>query len=246
MFFGFNLNEILTFPFKDQESRKHFLVGALVSISAFIIPILPFFVLTGYAVQIAKQVMRGESPRMVAWDDWGKLFSDGAKVFGIRLVLTSPILIFAIPLMFVGLLIPVFMANASPEEMETFMAIYSIFITASVCIIFPVSIALAVILPPAEMHVVDTGEFAAGFRVREWWAILRANLGGFIAAFVIYYLTSMAVAFGVQLLMMSIIFACLLPIAMPAITIYSILIMYVTSAQAYRDGKAKLAETATA
>lgn len=147
MFFGFNLNEILTFPFKDQESRKHFLVGALVSISAFIIPILPFFVLTGYAVQIAKQVMRGENPRMVAWDDWGKLFSDGAKVFGIRFILTSPILIFAIPLMFVGLLIPVFMANASPEEMETFMAIYSIFITASVCIIFPVSIALAVILP---------------------------------------------------------------------------------------------------
>ena len=40
MFFGINLNEIFTFPFKDAESRKYFLIGCLVSLTAFIVPIL--------------------------------------------------------------------------------------------------------------------------------------------------------------------------------------------------------------
>jgi len=246
MFFGFNLNEIFTFPFQDQESRKHFLVGTLVSISAFIIPILPFFVLTGYAIQIAKQVMRGESPRMVAWDDWGKLFSDGAKVFGVRFIATLPILIFVLPMIFVGLIAPFLSSSASSNEMEAFMAIFTVVMLFSMCLLVPLSFATAILLPAAEMHVVETDEFAAGFRVREWWAILRANLGGFIAAFAIYYFASMAVAFGIQLLMVTLVLACLLPIVLPAITIYSLLIMYVTSAQAYRDGKAKLAEKVTA
>ncbi len=245
MFFGFNLNEILTFPFKDNESRKHLLIGALVSISAFIIPILPFFVLTGYAAQIARQVLRGESPRMVAWEDWGKLFSDGAKVFGVRLIASLPILIFVIPLMIAGIVLPVATSSASSNEMEASMAIFMVVISCSMCIIIPFSLALAVVLPAAEMHVIENNEFAAGFRVREWWTILRANLAGFLAAFGIYYLLTLALTFGIQMLMVTVILACLLPIVLPAVTIYSMLIMYATSAQAYRDGKSKLAQPET-
>ena len=43
MFFGIDLNQTFSFPFKDAESRKYFLIGCLVSLTAFIIPILPFF-----------------------------------------------------------------------------------------------------------------------------------------------------------------------------------------------------------
>ena len=74
MFFGFDLKEILMFPFKDQESRKYFLIGCLVALAAFFIPIVPYLVLFGYAVRIARQVMNNESPRMIAWDDWGPFY----------------------------------------------------------------------------------------------------------------------------------------------------------------------------
>jgi len=240
MFFNFNLNEILTFPFKDEEARKHLLIGALVSISAFIIPILPFFVLTGYAVQVARQVLRGESPRMVAWDDWNSLFKDGAKIFGVRIIYTLPIIVLLLPVMVISFILPFVSTNSSTPEADPFFFIFMGVFGLTMCLLFPISIAIALIVPAAEMHAAEKDEFAAGFRIREWWAIFRANLSGFLAAFGIYMLASFAIGIITQILMVTVVLACLLPILLPASTIYSLLIMYVTVAQAYREGKAKL------
>jgi len=52
----------------------------------------------------------------------------------------------------------------------------------------------------------------------------------------------MVLMFAVQIIMANLILACLLPILMPALTIYLTLIMYVPIAQAYKDGKGKLAQ----
>lgn len=242
MFFNFDLNEIFTFPFKDKDSRKHLLIGALVSISAFVIPILPFFVLTGYAVQIARQVLRGESPRMVAWDDWGGLFRDGVKIFGVRIVYSLPIFALILPVMIISFILPFVTGNSSTPESDPFFLIFMGIFAVTMCLVFPISIVIALIVPVAEMHAVEKDEFVAGFRIREWWSIFRANLGGFLAAFGVYYLTSFVLAILIQILAATVILACLLPILLPASTIYITLIMYVTVAQAYRDGKAKLGQ----
>jgi hypothetical protein len=87
---------------------------------------------------------------------------------------------------------------------------------------------------------VDQESFAAGFRFSEWWKILRANLGGFIAAFVIFYFLTMALTLVMQLAMATLILICLMPIFMPFITVYSSLVMYTAFAQAYKTGKDKL------
>jgi mannose/fructose/N-acetylgalactosamine-specific phosphotransferase system component IID len=52
----------------------------------------------------------------------------------------------------------------------------------------------------------------------------------------------MVLAIGMQILIATLILACLLFILMPAMTIYLTLIMYTTVAIAYRDGRAKLNE----
>lgn len=238
MFFGIDLKELLYFPFKDADSRKYFLIGALISISAFIVPILPYFLLTGYAVQIARQVFKGESLRMVAWEDWGGMFKDGAMVFGVRIIYSLPIMILILPMMIVSFVIP-FIASESNSP-DALLAIFIGVIALTLCLVIPVSIASALFIPAAEMHVIEKNEFAAGFRIREWWAIFRANMGGFIAAFAIYYLISMALAIIIQILGATLILACLIPILLPAITFYIVLIMYISIGQAYREGKAKL------
>lgn len=238
MFFGIDLKELLYFPFKDADSRKYFLIGALISISAFIVPILPYFLLTGYAVQIARQVFKGESLRMVAWEDWGGMFKDGAMVFGVRIIYSLPIMILILPMMIVSFVIP-FIASESNNP-DALLAIFIGVIALTLCLVIPVSIASALFIPAAEMHVIEKNEFAAGFRIREWWAIFRANMGGFIAAFAIYYLISMALAIIIQILGATLILACLIPILLPAVTFYIVLIMYISIGQAYREGKAKL------
>lgn len=239
MFFGFDLKEIFMFPIKDEESRKHFYVGVGVSLLAFIIPILPYLVLFGYSAQIAKQILNGESPRMVPWTDWGKLAKDGLKVFGARFVIGLPLIIFIIPIMIISFAFPFMMENASSSEAEAIIPLFMLIMFGSTCFIFPISLVVAVIVPAAEIHVIEKDDFTAVFRFREWWQIFRANLGGFIAAFGIYYIISFALGFVMQILIATLILACLLIAFLPAMTIYITLIMYVTGAIAYKDGKAK-------
>lgn len=242
MFFGYDLKEIFTFPFKDADARKYLLVGGLISVAGFFIPILPYLLLYGYAVIIARQVLKGEEPHMVPWEDWGEMLKEGAKLFGVRVVFSLPILIFAIPLMIGGIAMPIIVETMDSGSTDTFIALFTIIMMGSMCIIIPLSIPLTVVIPAAEMHVVENNDFAAAFRFKEWWPILRANLGGFIVAFGIYYIVSMALAIVMQILIATLIFACLLFILIPAMTIYITLIMYVTSAIAYRDGKVKLVQ----
>ena len=242
MFFGYDLKEIFTFPFKDADARKYLLIGGLISVAGFFIPILPYLLLYGYAVIIARQVLKGEEPHMVPWEDWGEMLKEGAKLFGVRVVFSLPILIFAIPLMIGGIAMPIIVETMDSGSTDTFIALFTIIMMGSMCIIIPLSIPLTVVIPAAEMHVVENNDFAAAFRFKEWWPILRANLGGFIVAFGIYYIVSMALAIVMQILIATLIFACLLFILIPAMTIYITLIMYVTSAIAYRDGKVKLVQ----
>lgn len=242
MFFGFDLKEIFTFPFKDEEARKYLLVGCLVGLAGFFIPILPYLVLFGYAVRIAKQVLNNESPRMIAWDDWGGLAKDGVKMFGIRMIFTLPILILLIPFIFLMILFPIIMSTANSSDVERFLPLFMLLIFGGFCIIIPLSIPIALITPVAEMYVVEKDDFAAGFRFREWWPIFRANLSGFLAAFAIYYVSAMAFAFAIQILGATVILACLMFVLLPLMTVYITLIMYVTIAQAYREGKIKLSQ----
>jgi hypothetical protein len=240
MFFGFDLKEIFLFPVRDEEARKHFLIGALVSVSAFIIPILPYFVLFGYAMRIVKQVLNHESPHMVPWDDWGGMFKDGAKVFAVRFIYSLPIILLIMPMMILSIAMPFMMDNTNGGEADAFFALFMAVSIGSFCLIVPISIAISILIPAAEMHMVAADEFSAGFRVKEWLAVFRANTGGFIAAFGIYFVATFIMAIAFQIIVATLILACLLPFLIPALTIYLVLIMYIPIAQAYREGKAKL------
>ncbi|MCE9647866.1 MAG: DUF4013 domain-containing protein [Chloroflexi bacterium] len=240
MFFGINLNQALSFPFQDSDSRKHFLIGCLVSLAAFIIPILPLLMLYGYAIRIIKQVLNNESPQMVPWEDWTGMLRDGAKMFGVRIIYSIPILILAIPMLVSLIGMPIFMSSSNHSNLDALFPIFILIFLGSFCLIMPISLPLSVIIPAAEMHVVETDDFSAGFRFHEWWPVLRANIGGFIAAFGAFYLTTMILSMAVQILSATIILTCLIPLLLPAITMYSTLIMYTTIAQAYKDGREKL------
>lgn len=240
MFFGFDLKELFMFPFKDEEARKYLLIGGLVAVAAFFIPVLPYLVLIGYSAQISKQVLKGEQPHMIPWEDWGGMLKEGLRLFGIRMIYSLPILIITMPVFVMGIAMPFIAEGMNSNDAEGLIAVFSLLMVAGMCLIIPISIPLIVIIPAVEMHVIEKDNFSAGFQFKEWWQILRANLGGFIAAFGIYWALSMVLSFAMQILMLTFILACLLIILIPAMTIYLSLVMYATSAIAYRDGREKL------
>ena len=73
MLSNFDLNHLLAFPVKDAQARKQFLIGALLYLASFIIPIIPSLFAIGYGMRIMRQVLRGEQPRMIECDDWGEM-----------------------------------------------------------------------------------------------------------------------------------------------------------------------------
>lgn len=238
MLFGFNLNHLFLFPVADDEARKNFLIGALLILASFIIPIIPYLLVMGYTLRIMRQVIEGERPRMIAWGDWEGLLTDGLKLFGIRFVYSLPFLLFILPLMLALWSLP--MLAAALEEEGLFLAWLVAFPLFFACFI-PVSLVFAILLPAPEAHVAATREFSAGFRIREWWPIFRKNLGGFVVAFLIFYGISMLLALAIQIMMMTIILLCLLPLLVPVISMYLTVVQYVLFAQAYREGREKLA-----
>jgi hypothetical protein len=241
MIANFNLSQLFSFPVKDDESRKNFLIAALVYLAAFIIPILPIIVIMGYTARIMRQAINGESPHMPAWDDWESMFKDGLYLMGVRLVYALPVFILLIPLFLGTFFIPMF-AEASHGSSDQFLLAFPLFFALFFLILFPFSLALGIILPAAESHVVANGDFAAGFRIREWWPIFRANWAGFVIAYLIAMVASFALTLIIQFAMITIILICILPFIMPAITAYLTLIMYTAFAQAYKDGKDHLSQ----
>jgi hypothetical protein len=240
MLSGIDIQQLFLFPVKDEESRKYFLIGCVVVLAGFIVPVVPYLAVFGYAVRIVRQVFNGEAPRMIPWEDWGGMIKDGLLVFGVRVVYALPIILLAIPFMLMGIAMPILMENVNSSEVESVITLIALVMTAFTCILLPLSLPLAIIIPAAEMHAVDKNEFTAGFRFREWWAIFRANLGGFIVAFVIYYIASIALTLVVQIMIATIILSCLLPLFLPALTMYLVMIMYTTTAYAYTKGKEKI------
>ncbi len=236
---NFNIEQILFFPVRESESRKNFLIGTLIYFAGFIIPILPMILVMGYIARIMRQVFNGEEPRMPAWDDWESMLRDGAYIYGVRIIYTLPLLILIAPLFIGGMFLPL-LADSSNDPNGFVIFFPFLLFGMLMLIIFPLSLALGIIVPAAEAHTISKTEFAAGFRVREWWSIFRANLGGFVIAYLIALIASFGLSLVVQIAMMTIILICILPLIFPAITLYSTLVMYAAFAQAYRDGKNKI------
>lgn len=243
MLFGFDLNTLFIFPFQDQKSRKYFLIGCLLYMAGFIIPILPWLLVAGYSAILIRQILRGEKPHLVPWENWESLLKDGARLFGTRLIYSSPLIILLIPIFLFSFgwpLFPAFVQNGNSDTMGMTFLILSMMMTGAFILIMPISLAIGLIVPAAEIHAIAKDDFHAGLRFKEWWPIFKRNWGGFVVALAISYALMMVVSFGMQIMMFTIVLMCLLPLVLPIISMYYAIIQYVAFSQAYKEGQEKL------
>ena len=240
MLSNFDLNHLLTFSVKDTNARKQFLIGALVYLLAFIIPILPILVITGYMVRIVRQVLRDEKPHMEPWENWQEMFLDGAKLFVVRLVYMLPFFILFIPFM-IGMFAFPFLAASGDKTLEQIAYIIPLLFMGTFALLMPISLIIGLLIPVAEIHSVAKNEISAGFQIRAWWSIFRKNFGGFLLAFAVSYAVSFVLMLITQFAMMTLVLICLLPLIMPVISMYMMLVTFTAYAMAYKSGTEQLA-----
>lgn len=245
------LQALIKFPFRDPQWKAKFLIGSLFILAGYIILWIPMIFVYGYCAQIMRRIIveKGE-PFLPDWDDWGKLFTDGLKLLGVTFIYSLPFF-----LLFCGgygLFMGTMMWSAEIPR-GTDPASSLIWVPPFIGMIawmgsfglgMIVGLVIGVILPVAIGHVVATNEFAAAFRVREWWAIFKANLAGYLIAYALILGIWMVLSFAMQILYFTIVLCCLVPFVTIFVVMYMMVIGSVLFAQAYREGIERLASPA--
>ena len=188
-----------TFVFDDPRWIAKILLGGVFALAS--IFLVGIFFIYGYLARLVRNVINGVQYPMPEWDDLGDYFSEGVKLFVVGLI-------YAIPIMLVVCLavIPAAILSANGSDNETLRQLGGMSASCVWCLMFPISVAMALWLPAALLAVVVTGEFSEAFQFKKIWNYIKANLGNYLLAFVVWLVARFAAGFGVVLLCIGIVF----------------------------------------
>jgi hypothetical protein len=244
-----SLKRLVRFPFQDAKWVSRFLVGTLLTLANYIIPIVPSIFVSGYILRVMRQTVAGKEPALPTWDEWGRMMKDGLGAMVVGLVYFFPALLVLIGGMvlyfFAALYLPITAStSAAPEETLALMPMLTV---GSMALVFVsmflgtlLSLLGAIAVPAALGHFVAQGELRAAFRIRQWWRIVKADkLGYFVTWVVMVGLLGMAYI-GFMLAYSTIVLCCLLPILMAPFGLYIMLVGSALFGQTYRQSQALL------
>ncbi len=198
---SFDFGKPFAFVFNDPNWIAKILIGGLFYLASIVL-IGPIFIL-GYCARLTRNVIAGEPQPLPEWNDLGEYFSEGLRLFCVALLYSIPIIV----LFGVVIIPPVIVAalsrsnhyNAMDQWGSGFMGCFS-------CLLFPLSLGLAFWMPGALLMAVVERRFGAAFEFSRIWEFIRANLGNFLLAFVVYYVARFVAGFGLILFCIGVIF----------------------------------------
>ena len=188
-----DFGRILRYPTDDPDWIKKVLIGGAFALLSSMLIGIPFVL--GYFSRTLRGAVEGAS-RLPEWDDLGGIFNDGLRLtvvylayaLGMALVITVPVLAIAIPLGMLG-----------ERGADAAGAIAGLGFVVVYGLVMLLSLALAVYLPAALTRAALRGTIGDGFAVREVLGFIRANLGNYLLALVIFLLASFVAQFGLVL-----------------------------------------------
>jgi hypothetical protein len=196
---SFDFAKPFTFAFNDPNWLAKILIGGLFYLAVVVI-IGPIFIL-GYNARLMRNVIAGNPQPLPDWTDLGEYFNEGLRLLGIVLLYSIPIIAV------VGIIIQAAITGAlSHGNNDALNQLSGGFAGCASCLIFPLSIVLALWMPAALTMAVVERRFGAAFEFSRIWAYIRANLANFLLAFVVYYVARFAAGFGLILLCIGVFF----------------------------------------
>jgi hypothetical protein len=244
---------ILSYPFKAPGWQSKFLIGAALSFANYILPIVPSILMAGYFAKIMRAtIVDSAEPALPEWDDWGNLFSRGFKLTCATIIYLLPAILLIVGgylIMYVPLIMASFSPNSSYDITNSMagISLVGVMVGALMLVLgLILYIPLALMLPPALTHLVAKDSFVAAFRIREWWAILRANIWGFFTAAAVILGVYTILFMLVYMLYFTIILCILFPIGLSIIIMYLSVVSAPLLGEAYRKGVENLKPVAAA
>ena len=240
------LKSLFRYPFQGKEWGRKLLYLGLFWLAGSIVPVVPWLFALGYFAEIVRRVVNDEAELgLPEWTDWNRLLMDGLRVLGAGLIVCLPIAaIFFLGFSFYfGTTLTTVGLGESGREDLIFIPLMGgmMVLFCSMAVGTLLSFGLGIVSAPSVTHMLVKKEFAALFRFKEWWRVLRANLGGFLIAFFIilglYFVFQMLTGFVIY----SVVLCGLLPVLGAVVCPYLTVISAVLFGQAYREGRDTLA-----
>ncbi len=195
-----------------------FLAGALLSVTV-IGGIVIFALIYGYLLHLTRNVIEGRLQPLPEWDNWGQLLRDGLKHALVYLIAALPLILLGLALLLPGIIL-------STSNDTDVAALGGVAQLGAYCVILPLSLLLAFLMPVAYARLAVTGSIREAVRPREILATLRANLTNYLIVFLLASFAASAVAYlGVIACVVGIFFT----------SFYALLVTYHLYGQAYRQ-----------
>jgi len=176
-----DFGKAFTYVFEDADWVKKLGIAGLLNI----IPILGTILVSGWALNTTRNVIRREEQPLADWSDFGDIIIKGLQVFVIGFV-------YAIPIILINACNTGFNVGLAENNDDT---VASALIIASICfgcLSFLYGIFMAFVIPAALGNFAAKEQFGAAFRFGEVFGLLRSApgpyilvvLGSFLAGFI--------------------------------------------------------------
>ena len=173
-----DIGKSFSYPFEDKQWASKMGLGAVISL----VPILNF-AMTGYMIDIVRNMMNDVQEPLPTWDDLGKKFMDGLMLVLAGLVYALPIIVLScLPL---GVMAIPAMLSGSGDMQDISNAIAGIggvLFAGLACVLVVYGLVLSLILPAIYVLYAREGTFASCFKFREVFDIIGKNAGAFFTA----------------------------------------------------------------
>ncbi len=212
---AFDFGKPFTFVFDDPRWMQKILMGGLFYLAAMVI--VGWFFILGYLAQMVRNVIRGDANPLPEWENLGEFFNEGLRLAGVALCWILPIVVvvvlFVVPIVVFG--------AVDSEVMNDFGGGLA---GCMACLIVPLSLAITFFMPASLLFAMVEKRFGAAFELRRLWPFIKANIGNYLLAIVVYLIARTLGGFGVILLCVGVVFT----------AFWALLITFHAFAQVYR------------
>jgi len=209
----------LRFTTEDKKWVEKILIAAVL-----IFTVIGGIAVLGWTVEIVRRVIRQDQELLPEWGEIGKYFVDGLIVIGVIFLWMLPLIVVAACLGIFGAIVSS-AASDSGGNAGTWLGACIAFLS------LPYGLIVSFLIPPMMGIYATQGRFADAVNPAKAWQLARANLGGFLVAWVV------AAAVG---LVASVVGSILCLIGTYPLTAYAAAVSGHLYGQAYREGMAGL------
>ncbi|HWS24001.1 MAG TPA: DUF4013 domain-containing protein [Anaerolineales bacterium] len=179
------IGKAISFIFDDPDWWKKLLIGSVI----ILIPIIGWFVLLGWRLEIIKRVAQEHHEPLPSFDDFGDYLTRGFNSFLVQIVFKSPIILFFIVAFFL-FLVP-FFPNGNVTD-ET-LGILVLFLIGGAIIALPIDFILALFERSAQIELAVKGKLSSSFALTEVYALVKSSWVQLVLALIAIFLAGMII-----------------------------------------------------